>query len=198
MTPKYCEFDDTNGNIPMTASRKKAPSSPRPFVDLRDTFRLSQVQRSRRSSEQSQDLDMSDSREGSPAAVSSPSETSRRIVRFADHDTLVQVTETREKFSEEEKADLFYTQLDSIRFQYGFDRENARAVSCSMSWYDWKVNSDMPLSDDDCDDECYLADGDDLFTDPFPSDDAISQPVMAYRTNEFGDFYNDEDEDDGF
>jgi hypothetical protein len=45
----------------------------------------------------------------------------------------------REKHAPEDIPDLFYTQEESMRFQYDLDRETQRADSDGVSWLDWMM-----------------------------------------------------------
>jgi hypothetical protein len=62
----------------------------------------------------------------------------KRTVNFLDglvSDTFVH----REKHALEDVPELFYTQDESMKFQYDYDREAQRADSDGVSWLDWMM-----------------------------------------------------------
>lgn len=46
----------------------------------------------------------------------------------------------RDKTSVEDKSTVFYTSVESLRFQYDFEWECKMAIRADLSWYEWKLN----------------------------------------------------------
>lgn len=65
-----------------------------------------------------------------------PEQEARRGVYFPE-DVVSSTVYHRMKYQPEEAADLFYTQEESMQFQYDYDREMNRAEEADLKWYDW-------------------------------------------------------------